>query len=261
VTVPRVFISHATGDRLFIEQELLPRLHEHDIETWYSVRDVPMAQEWERVIRSALKECDWFLVVLSPEAVLSEWVRAEVHWAFESRQGRIVPLLLRPCNYDELHLRLPTIQHTDFTGDRETGFARLLATWGKGPGAGGVPDQDDFDFDALSTLKASRGPGEVVFLAIDGPFKDATFVIRIKDHAVIGRSKDAELVLRDAAVSRQHARLSVRGRAGEHEIWIADLGSSNGTFVGGENVTSPRRLALDDVIGIGDSRLIVKEIR
>lgn len=52
--------------------------------------------------------------------------------------------------------------------------------------------------------------------------------------AVLGRSDDAECVLRDPNISRRHAEL-VRDSAGQWEI--VDLGSTNGVKVNGRRVT------------------------
>jgi len=62
--------------------------------------------------------------------------------------------------------------------------------------------------------------------------------------ATIGRSKDAECVLRDPNVSRHHAELR-REEGGE---WtIADLGSTNGVKVNGRRVSSTRLRSGDRV--------------
>ena len=62
--------------------------------------------------------------------------------------------------------------------------------------------------------------------------------------STIGRSKDADCVLRDPNVSRHHAELR-RSPAGE---WtIADLGSTNGIKVNGRRVGSTRLKAGDEV--------------
>jgi len=62
--------------------------------------------------------------------------------------------------------------------------------------------------------------------------------------ATIGRSKDADCVLRDANVSRHHAELR-RSPAGD---WtIADLGSTNGVKVNGRRVGSTRLASGDEV--------------
>jgi pSer/pThr/pTyr-binding forkhead associated (FHA) protein len=62
--------------------------------------------------------------------------------------------------------------------------------------------------------------------------------------AVVGRSKEADCVLRDPNVSRRHAEL----RRGETGDWhIADLGSTNGVKVNGRQVSSSRLRPGDEV--------------
>jgi len=52
---------------------------------------------------------------------------------------------------------------------------------------------------------------------------------------ILGCSKDADLVVKDATVSRRHARLEVAERG----ITIEDLGSTNGTIVDGKRIDGP----------------------
>jgi hypothetical protein len=62
--------------------------------------------------------------------------------------------------------------------------------------------------------------------------------------ARIGRSKDAECVLRDPNVSRHHAELQ---RSSNGDWTIADLGSTNGVKVNGRRVASTRLTPGDQV--------------
>jgi hypothetical protein len=62
--------------------------------------------------------------------------------------------------------------------------------------------------------------------------------------ATIGRSKDADCVLRDPNVSRHHAELR---RSPQGEWTIADLGSTNGIKVNGRRVGSTRLNPGDEV--------------
>jgi FHA domain-containing protein len=62
--------------------------------------------------------------------------------------------------------------------------------------------------------------------------------------ATIGRSKDAECVLRDPNVSRRHAELR-RAETGDWQI--VDLGSTNGIKVNGRRVSSSRLRPGDEV--------------
>jgi 6-phosphofructokinase 1 len=124
-----VFISHSSKDVSFVKDILIPILHAHAIDTWFSPEDVRSADEWHRKIVIALRKCDWFLVILTPASVNSEWVRAEVHWAMDQRWGKIVPILLSECDTDELHLKLRSIQFVDFRNNYKTGRENLLSTW------------------------------------------------------------------------------------------------------------------------------------
>jgi pSer/pThr/pTyr-binding forkhead associated (FHA) protein len=82
--------------------------------------------------------------------------------------------------------------------------------------------------------------------------------IVVDDELVIGRHADgAGRLSEDEEISRQHARIS-REATGDYAI--EDLGSSNGTFVNGLRIQSPRLLALDDSIEVGATTLVVKAI-
>jgi protease PrsW len=81
---------------------------------------------------------------------------------------------------------------------------------------------------------------------------DAGKVLRLGPGARlrIGRSREADLELHDPKASRAHAELTVEpgGR-----IVLADLGSSNGTWINGTRVDTPVQLRGDERLWIGDS--------
>src|SRR5689334_8464541 len=58
--------------------------------------------------------------------------------------------------------------------------------------------------------------------------------------AVIGRSRGADFVLPDVALSRQHCRLHWDGC----RAWVHDLGSLNGTYIISIGVRNPRKRRL-----------------
>jgi pSer/pThr/pTyr-binding forkhead associated (FHA) protein len=65
--------------------------------------------------------------------------------------------------------------------------------------------------------------------------------------AVIGRSRDCEVVLSDSNVSRRHAEVRPSGSG-----WtIADLGSTNGVRVNGRPVTGAAPLQGGDRVELG----------
>jgi hypothetical protein len=74
---------------------------------------------------------------------------------------------------------------------------------------------------------------------------------------VLGRDPDVEIYLDAPGVSRRHASITIaEGRA-----TIADLGSKNGTYVGGERVDGARGLGDGDTIAIGPVRLALKVLQ
>jgi len=68
----------------------------------------------------------------------------------------------------------------------------------------------------------------------------------------LGRSSECEIQVLDPQLSRRHA--SIVEKDGEH--WLEDLGSRNGTFVGGSRIDGPVRLVDGDEIGLGDHAFI-----
>jgi pSer/pThr/pTyr-binding forkhead associated (FHA) protein len=67
----------------------------------------------------------------------------------------------------------------------------------------------------------------------------------------LGKGPRNDIVIADPAVSTAHAALKCDGG----QYTIADLGSRNGTFVNGERIAEPHKLAHGDVIGMGLSKL------
>jgi len=66
----------------------------------------------------------------------------------------------------------------------------------------------------------------------------------------IGRGGQNEVPLEgDDFASAQHARFEPR-RDG---LWVEDIGSTNGTFVNGARVTTPRRLSKGDIVRVGQT--------
>jgi len=68
---------------------------------------------------------------------------------------------------------------------------------------------------------------------------------------VIGRSREADVVLEDPNVSRRHAELRPSGGS-----WIVrDLGSTNGVKVNGRRIQGPQSLRAGDTIELGTARV------
>lgn len=82
--------------------------------------------------------------------------------------------------------------------------------------------------------------------------------IKLIDESVtIGRAIDNQVVLPDPFVSGRHARIERK----EGELWLEDLGSTNGTFVNGKKVKGKVRLKPKDSVAIGGILLRVEKGR
>lgn len=130
LTRPKVFISHCAQDRAFVRR-LTRVFDEHRIPYWYSGEHIRGAQEWHDEIGRGLKSCNWFLVVLTPAAVRSTWVKRELSFALRQRRynDKIIPVLLKRCRFHDLSWTLGELEFVDFTGHFGDGCARLLRIW------------------------------------------------------------------------------------------------------------------------------------
>jgi pSer/pThr/pTyr-binding forkhead associated (FHA) protein len=72
------------------------------------------------------------------------------------------------------------------------------------------------------------------------------------NQVVIGREEGLDIVLQDPESSRRHARVSWQGG----RYVIEDMGSTNGTFVNGLQLSAPLALNPGDSIGIGQTALV-----
>ena len=90
-------------------------------------------------------------------------------------------------------------------------------------------------------LRVQPSQGEAFEFNIVGPSR------------TIGRSSKADLVLSDAMLSREHARIFL-----EDGAWfLEDLHSRNGTRLNGRQVTAPLKLGVGDMMNLGGCTLTV----
>ena len=83
---------------------------------------------------------------------------------------------------------------------------------------------------------------------ISGKYQGGEFPLPESGEIVIGRSSELDMVLVEDMVSRRHAKISVENG----DIFLEDLGSTNGSFVNGEKITRTK-LNEGDRILIGTS--------
>jgi len=101
-----------------------------------------------------------------------------------------------------------------------------------------------------------RRPGNTVgwIVARSGDHKGEDFRLKPGKN-VIGSASDADIVLTDKKISRKHCTIRYEGG----EFQIADLDSSNGTFVNEDRVQK-HELIDNDVIKLGDIEFKFKSV-
>jgi len=80
-----------------------------------------------------------------------------------------------------------------------------------------------------------------------GPTPGKTFQLE-GDVLTIGRDASNQIPINDAEISRKHSQLVLQGG----KYVLTDLGSTNGTFVNGQRVTSQHVLQPGEVISLGE---------
>ena len=87
--------------------------------------------------------------------------------------------------------------------------------------------------------------------------RNARHAVQLTTPFDIGRDARDGIRLRDAEVSRRHARVS----AHDGIAYLEDLRSSNGTFVNERRVRQGIELQPGDVIDVGTTRIVVRSVR
>lgn len=93
------------------------------------------------------------------------------------------------------------------------------------------------------SISVERGPKELrgVSIAVRGPI-------------IVGRSPGADIVIGAGYVSGRHARFSLMGQ----NLFVEDLGSTNGTAVNGQRINAPTALRNNDIVNVGDVAMRVR---
>ena len=117
-----VFISYARKDTAFVDR-LEADLQARNFRTWVDRRKLEGGQEWLDKIQKAIEQCQVLLIVLSPEAAGSNYVRMEYRHA-QRKSKPMISLDYRPC--PEVPMDLNHIQWIDFTKPYEEGLKELL---------------------------------------------------------------------------------------------------------------------------------------
>jgi hypothetical protein len=108
-----VFISYSRRDEAFIKQ-LYGELTGRGISTWYDRENIGVATHWPTQIVEGIRDCQVFVLAVSPDSTASVNVRKEVDLA-QRYQKQIVPLIWRPTDIPvAMEYQLAGIQWIEF---------------------------------------------------------------------------------------------------------------------------------------------------
>lgn len=122
----QVFVSHTWSDKEFVRR-LGADLKRHNVRIWVDEWEMKVGDSLVEKIERAIGSSGYLIIVLSPEAVASRWVRVELNASLmqqvEHEAIRILPVLYRECT---VPLLLRERIYADFRQSYEAGLASLL---------------------------------------------------------------------------------------------------------------------------------------
>lgn len=129
VKAKQSFISHATEDAKFAHT-LADDLRRLGMPVWIVPESICAGESWVEAIERGLQESSHVLVVLTPAAVESQWVKKEVEIAIAlecEKRIQLIPLELKPT---EIPLLLKSYQMVSFCRDYIDGLRQLANSMG-----------------------------------------------------------------------------------------------------------------------------------
>ncbi len=103
-TMSHIFVSYKREDSEFVLKEVI-RL-QRTYRVWWDKTSIVGGEDWEKAIRAGLEDSVALLVVLSPKAVESPYVRFEYETALDSGIP-VIPVMIEPC---DIPVRLRKVQ-------------------------------------------------------------------------------------------------------------------------------------------------------
>lgn len=128
--MPTIFLSHTSLDKPFVEK-LAASLSKIGVNAWFDKWEIKVGESLTWKIEEGIRENEFFGIILSPEALNSEWVRGELGaaWARQMNKKKVgvLPILYRQC---DIPLLLADRKFADFRSDYQAGFRDLAMALG-----------------------------------------------------------------------------------------------------------------------------------
>jgi hypothetical protein len=132
VEVPLIFVSHSHKDDNFTNQ-LVTDLRHAGADVWVDMTDVTH-DDFVKRINAGLKGREWLILVMTPDALRSDWVQLEVNAAIglvmQRKMRSIIPVVARPCDLDDIPPLWAAYHRYDATTNYSAALEHLLQVLG-----------------------------------------------------------------------------------------------------------------------------------
>jgi len=109
IDTPDVFISYSTSNKNFVNK-IKKSLINDKFTVWQDIDSIKSGENWIDNIANGIITSKVFLLVLTPESVMSEWVKKEYAYAITARK-KIIPIYYKKC---AIPLPFIDIQYANF---------------------------------------------------------------------------------------------------------------------------------------------------
>jgi hypothetical protein len=121
----KVFLSYTSRDKSFV-LKLANDLKTENVQVWLDEWEIRAGSSIVEEIGRGLSSNDFFILVLSPQALQSKWVHKELSASLmrhlSEKSITILPALLEKCDIPTI---IKDVKYANFTSDYAKGFAEL----------------------------------------------------------------------------------------------------------------------------------------
>jgi len=127
---PKVFVSHASEDKVRFVLSFAEKLRQKGIDAWLDKWEMlPGDSLVDKIFEEGIKESKTVIVVLSKFSVEKPWVRKELNAAVMKHINtgcKLIPIVLDECNIPEV-LKATVWERIDNLADYQSEFDRIVA--------------------------------------------------------------------------------------------------------------------------------------
>ena len=128
----KVFISYSHADEL-LARKMAVALQNSGLKVWDDQAEILPGDNWAEKVAEALRESEAMVVLLTPEALVSHWVRREIDYALSEKRFRervVVALAGSPEKLPEQEIpwilrRLKTVRVAENGKNNEEAFDQI----------------------------------------------------------------------------------------------------------------------------------------